>query len=104
MATGWWSARRTCRWRFTGSRICTRVTKNRHTAQGGAIMTNDKPTDDVTVSAEALKQAEKYVEEEEGAARDVKGKLGLFLTGVAVAMSVFHLYTAYGIVPAQILR
>ncbi|MFL6655923.1 MAG: C4-dicarboxylate ABC transporter permease, partial [Sulfurifustis sp.] len=70
-------------------------------------MTTDKrqPHEEpVTVSAEALKQAEKYVEEEEGAARDVRGWVGIFLTGVAVVMSLFHLYAAYGIIPAQILR
>ena len=57
-----------------------------------------------TVSDEALRKAELYVEEEEGAANRIKGGLGVFLTVVAVAMSLFHLYTAYAIVPTQTLR
>jgi len=56
------------------------------------------------VSDEALRKAELYVEEEEGAANRIKGWLGAFLTIVAVVMSLFHLYTAYAIVPTQTLR
>ena len=56
------------------------------------------------VSEEALRKAELYVEEEEGAANHIKGWLGAFLTFVAVVMSLFHLYTAYAIVPTQTLR
>ena len=56
------------------------------------------------VSDEALRKAELYVEEEEGAANHIKGWLGAFLTIVAVVMSLFHLYTAYAIVPTQTLR
>ena len=56
------------------------------------------------VSEEALRKAELYVEEEEGAANHIKGWLGAFLTIVAVVMSLFHLYTAYAIVPTQTLR
>jgi TRAP transporter 4TM/12TM fusion protein len=59
---------------------------------------------EVRVSEEALKEAEKYVEAEEGAASHFKGKPRAFLTAVGVLMSLFHLYAAYGIVPAQILR
>jgi TRAP transporter 4TM/12TM fusion protein len=59
---------------------------------------------EVGVSEEALKEAEKYVEAEEGAASHFKGKTRAFLTTVGVLMSLFHLYAAYGIVPAQILR
>jgi TRAP transporter 4TM/12TM fusion protein len=59
---------------------------------------------EVGVSEEALKEAEKYVEAEEGAASHFKGKPRAFLTTVGVLMSLFHLYAAYGIVPAQILR
>ncbi len=56
------------------------------------------------VSAEALARAEEYVEEEEGQAHRLGGALGVFVTLVAVAISVFHLYTAYAIVPTQTLR
>src|SRR5712692_1845658 len=56
------------------------------------------------IDAEALKKAEEYIEEEEGAANKLRGSLGVFVTAVAVVMSVFHLYTAYAIVPTQTLR
>ena len=50
------------------------------------------------VDAEALKKAEEYIEEEEGASNKLRGWLGAFVTAAAVVMSVFHLYTAYAIV------
>ncbi|AEC21163.1 hypothetical protein PT7_2623 [Pusillimonas sp. T7-7] len=56
------------------------------------------------VSEEALKRAEEYIEEEEGAANRLSGWLGIFLSTVAVGMSLFHLYAAYSIVPTQTLR
>ena len=59
---------------------------------------------DTVVSDDALRKAESYIEEEEGAANRLTGWLGVLLTVVAVAMSVFHLYTAYAIVPTQTLR
>jgi TRAP transporter 4TM/12TM fusion protein len=63
----------------------------------------DGPSD-ATVSDESLKKAEQYVEAEEGATNRFTGKFAVFVSIVAVAMSLFHLYTAYGIVPAQELR
>lgn len=48
--------------------------------------------------------AAKYVEEEEGASHRLHGRVALFVTAIAVVMSVFHLYAAYGIVPATVLR
>src|SRR5262245_38443365 len=56
------------------------------------------------IDAEALKKAEEYIEEEEGASNKLRGWLGVFVTATAVVMSVFHLYTAYSIVPTQTLR
>ena len=56
------------------------------------------------ISREALEKAEQYIEAEEGAVSHLRGWLGRFLTGIAVAMSLFHLYTVYGIVPTQMLR
>ena len=56
------------------------------------------------ISQEALKKAEAYIEEEEGAVSHLRGGLGWFLTAMAVVMSLFHLYTVYGIVPTQMLR
>ena len=59
---------------------------------------------DIVVSEEALHKAEEFIEAEEGAANKLKGWLGIFVTTVAFVMSVFHLYTAYGIVPTYTLR
>ncbi len=62
------------------------------------------PTAQVVVSDEALRKAEAYIEEEEGAANRLAGWLGNFVKLVAVVMSVFHLYSAYAIVPTQVMR
>ena len=56
------------------------------------------------VTEDALRKAEKYIEEEEGPSRRLSGKTDLFVTAVAVVMSLFHLYAAAGIVMTQILR
>jgi TRAP transporter 4TM/12TM fusion protein len=56
------------------------------------------------VSAESLAKAESYIEAEEGAANKLRGVLAVLITVLAVGMSVFHLYTAYSIVPTQTLR
>lgn len=64
-------------------------------------MTANEPA---VVSAEALLKAEQYVEEEEGAANKLKGWLGGFVRLVAFVMAAFHLYSAYAIVPTQVLR
>ena len=59
---------------------------------------------EIIVSEEARHKAEEFIEAEEGAANKLKGWLGVFVTTVAFVMSVFHLYTAYAIVPTQTLR
>ena len=51
-----------------------------------------------------LAQAQKYIEEEEGATHRLTGPLGQIIALLAAAVSLFHLYAAYGIVPAYILR
>jgi TRAP transporter 4TM/12TM fusion protein len=61
-------------------------------------------TQPVVVDEAALRKAEELVEQEEGAARRFSGRTDAFVTWVAVAMSLFHLYAAYAIIPAQILR
>ncbi len=58
----------------------------------------------MVVSEEALKEAEKYIEEEEGPSRRLEGKMDLFITAVAVVMSLFHLYAAVGVFTTQVLR
>ncbi len=59
---------------------------------------------EVVVSEEALKEAEKFIEEEEGPSRRLEGKTDLFITAVAVVMSLFHLYAAIGVFTTQVLR
>jgi TRAP transporter 4TM/12TM fusion protein len=59
---------------------------------------------DSEISAEALRKAEEYVQQEEGAANRLSGWAGTIVTGIAVVMTLFHLYAAYDIVPTQTLR
>ncbi|NNM70979.1 TRAP transporter permease [Enterovirga aerilata] len=56
------------------------------------------------LSTEALRKAESYIEAEEGATNRISGLPGMVVTGIAVVMSLFHLYAAYAIVPTQELR
>jgi len=56
------------------------------------------------VPPESVRKAEEFIEAEEGAANKLEGWLGAFLVAAAFAMSAFHLYTAYAIVPTQTLR
>ena len=57
-----------------------------------------------TITTEALRKAESYIEAEEGATNRLSGWAGHVATLIAVAMSLFHLYSAYFIVPTQELR
>src|SRR6266852_5439376 len=65
--------------------------------------------DGTTIAQEAplteaqKKRLEEFIEEE-GALNRYKGTLAVIMTGLAVVMSVFHLYAAVRIVPAYILR
>ena len=63
-----------------------------------------KGNQEVVISEEALKEAEKYIEEEEGPSRRLTGRMDTFITVVAVAMSLVHLYAAIGIIMTQVLR
>ena len=56
------------------------------------------------VSEDALKRAEEMIEREEGVHNRHAGWLAAFVAVVAVAMSRFHLYTAYAIVRPEHLR
>jgi len=51
-----------------------------------------------------LKAAEQFIEEEEGAINRLSGFVGSAITAIAVGVSLFHIYAAYDIVPAYILR
>ena len=56
------------------------------------------------VSDEALERAEEMIEREEGVQNKLVGWLAALVTAVAVVMSLFHLYAAYGIVRPEHLR
>src|SRR5512140_1865094 len=56
------------------------------------------------ISEEQLQKAQEFIEEEEGAANKLAGWRAGLVTLLAVAVSLYHLYAAYGIVPAQVLR
>ncbi|HWV41899.1 TRAP transporter fused permease subunit [Pseudorhodoplanes sp.] len=56
------------------------------------------------IEVERLRKAEEFIEQEEGAANRLSGWAGTIVTAIAVAMSLFHLYAAYEIVPTQELR
>jgi TRAP transporter 4TM/12TM fusion protein len=65
-----------------------------------------KENQEVVITEEALKEAEKYIEEEEGPSRRLTGRMDIFITVVAVVMSLFHLYAAspFGVIMTQVLR
>ncbi|HEX2200103.1 MAG TPA: TRAP transporter fused permease subunit [Burkholderiales bacterium] len=56
------------------------------------------------ISEDALKRAEEVVEQEEGVHNRLAGWMAALVGSVAVAMSLFHLYTAYAIVRPEHLR
>jgi TRAP transporter 4TM/12TM fusion protein len=56
------------------------------------------------IDAAALKKAEEFIEQEEGAQHKFPGAWGIFLFAVAVLMSLFHLYAAYGNITTTTLR
>ena len=72
------------------------------------LVAEEKKREDqeVVISEEALKEAEKYIEEEEGPSRRLTGEMDLFITVVAVVMSLIHLYAAspFGVIMTQVLR
>jgi TRAP transporter 4TM/12TM fusion protein len=65
---------------------------------------NASSNQEIVITDEALKEAEKYIEEEEGPSHRLTGKTDVFITTVAVVMSLFHLYAAAGVIMTQILR
>jgi TRAP transporter 4TM/12TM fusion protein len=67
-------------------------------------LADTRVADQQIITEEGLRKAEEYVQQEEGAANRLSGWIGTAVTGIAVAMSLFHLYAAYDIVPTQPLR
>ena len=58
----------------------------------------------VEISEERLKEAQKFIEEEEGVTRRLSGWRQQVVTWFAVAMSLFHLYAAVTTITTQVLR
>ena len=56
------------------------------------------------LSEDARERLEKFVEEEEGAFNRLGGWVGVAIAAFAIFVSLFHLYAAYEIVPAHVLR
>lgn len=56
------------------------------------------------LSKDTQAQIERYVEEEEGAFHRLGGTIGTAIAAFTVAVSLFHFYAAYEIVPAHVLR
>ena len=59
---------------------------------------------DSAVEDERLRKAEEFIEQEEGATNRFTGWSATIVTAIAVAMSLFHLYAAYEIIPTQPMR
>jgi TRAP-type uncharacterized transport system fused permease subunit len=55
-------------------------------------------------SATLEEKIEKLIEAEEGAVNRIAGPLGTAIGGLAILVSLFHLYAAYEIVPAYVMR
>ena len=60
--------------------------------------------DGAPLSEEQLKKVEELIEEEEGATNRVGGLVAAAITAFACLVSLFHLYAAYDVVPAHVLR
>ena len=65
---------------------------------------NLQNSEEIVITEEQLKRAEAYIEEEAGPSRRLTGKIGIFITVVAILMSLIHLYAAIGVIMTQILR
>src|SRR5689334_10997575 len=73
-------------------------------APPAGVMPDPRLTSQGAISNEALRKAEEFVEQEEGAANRLIGWAGIIVTVIAGTMTLFHLYAAYDIVPTQPLR
>jgi TRAP transporter 4TM/12TM fusion protein len=56
------------------------------------------------ISADRLHKAEEFVEQEEGALNRFGGWFGHVVTALAAAMSLFHVYAAFFVIPPETLR
>jgi TRAP transporter 4TM/12TM fusion protein len=75
---------------------------SRATAHPSTLDTAQPPAP--AIDEAALRAAEKFIEEDEGAVNRTTGWIATLLAGIAIASTLFHLYAAYDIVPTHILR
>jgi TRAP transporter 4TM/12TM fusion protein len=61
-------------------------------------------TQAAALDEDVRRKTEEYIEADEGAVHKLSGWVAHVLVGLAVAMSLFHLYAAYAIVPTYVLR
>ncbi|MBC7780384.1 MAG: TRAP transporter permease [Proteobacteria bacterium] len=58
----------------------------------------------LVLNADTEQKVIELIEAEEGATHRFKGRLAAFITAVAIAVSLFHLYGAIQVIPAQFFR
>jgi TRAP transporter 4TM/12TM fusion protein len=68
------------------------------------VITGPVVGDTAALSDDARAKIEHYIEAEEGEFNRLSGAIGLAITTIAVCVSLFHLYAAFEIVPAHVLR
>ena len=56
------------------------------------------------ISEDAREKLEHLIEEEEGTFNRLDGRVGTAIGALAIGVSLFHLFAAYDIVPAHVLR
>jgi TRAP transporter 4TM/12TM fusion protein len=67
-------------------------------------MSHPPAAEPVVIDDQRLARAEQFIEQDEGATNRFRGWLAKLTTTLLVVMSLFHLYAAVEIVPAQVLR
>ncbi len=70
------------------------------TSKGGAVP-GQAPAE---LTQDARERLEQLIEAEEGTFNRLSGWIGVAITAFAVAVSLFHLYAAFDVVPAHVLR
>ena len=67
-------------------------------------MSDEKVLKPAVLDSTTLQKVEELIEAEEGATNRIKGWLGTAIAAIAISVSLFHLYAAYEIVPAYVMR
>jgi TRAP transporter 4TM/12TM fusion protein len=70
----------------------------------GGMQAGERVGEPIALNEDTEKKVTELIEAEEGATHKFKGWLGAFITVVAIGVSLFHLYGAIEVVPAQFFR